>query len=266
MRVGVSTASLFLRCDNEDAVQTLDGLGVQTAEVFLTSFGEYKPSFAELLKERKGGLDIHSVHILNTQLEPQLFNRHPRVERDSYEILDGVMRSAQILGAKYYTFHGGARFKKASRDPKNDNFARLGECMAKIFDFCLGYGVTLCLENVEWSTYNRPEVFSRIREYVPQLKGVLDVKQARLAGHGYLPYLQEMGENISTVHVSDVRENGKMCLPGQGIFDFETLIRRLVDVGYDGPLLIEAYKDDYGELIELKRACEYLQEILYKIQ
>ena len=55
-------------------------------------------------------------------------------------------------------------------------------------------------------------------------------------------------------------------MPGQGTFDFETLLRRLVDVGYDGPLLIEAYKDDYGELIELKQACEYLQEILYKIQ
>ena len=45
--VGVSTASLFLRHDNEEAVQVLDGLGVGVAEVFLTTFSEYKPAFAK---------------------------------------------------------------------------------------------------------------------------------------------------------------------------------------------------------------------------
>ena len=266
MTVGVSTASLFLRQDNEDAVATLNAMGIPVAEVFLTSFGEYSPSFAQLLSQRKGGLSIHSVHVLNTQIEPQLFNAHARVQKDSYAILEDVMQSAQILGAKYYTFHGGARFKKASRNPANDNFPRLGECIGRAFDFCKSHGVTLCLENVEWSTYNRPGVFSQIRRYVPELKGVLDVKQARLSGFGYQQYLNEMGENIATVHLSDVRENGKMCLPGRGIFDFETLLKQLRDVGYRGPLLIEAYKDDYQKEQDLQISCEYLQEILYKMK
>lgn len=266
MTVGVSTASLFLRQDNEDAVATLNSLGVSTAEVFLTSFGEYSPTFAQTLKERKGELCVHSVHVLNTQIEPQLFNAHPRVQKDSYAILGEVMQSAQILGAKYYTFHGGARFKKASRNPENDRFPRLGECIGRAFDFCQNYGVTLCLENVEWATYNRPGVFSEIRRYVPNLKGVLDVKQARISGYCYEEYLNEMGENIATVHLSDVQKNGKMCLPGQGGFDFETLMKRLLDVGFNGALLIEAYKDDYQEIEDLRKACEYLQEILYKMK
>lgn len=99
MKVGVSTASLFLRQDNEDAVATLNALGVEVAEVFLTSFSEYKPSFGRLLAERKGELCVHSVHILNTQIEPQLFNRHHRVREDSYAALADVMTTAQILGA-----------------------------------------------------------------------------------------------------------------------------------------------------------------------
>ena len=103
-----------------------------------------------------------------------------------------------------------------------------------------------------------------MKKYAPDLKGVLDIKQARISGAPYEEYLQEMGESIATVHLSDVREDGKMCLPGQGKFDFETLIKRLLDVGFDGPMLIEAYKDDYQEVIELKRACEFLQEKLYK--
>ncbi len=265
MKVGVSTASLFLRMDNEDAVAQLDALGIEIAEVFLTSFHEYNPAFAELVNQRKGALKVHSVHILNTQIEPQLFNRHHRVREDSFALLGQVMRSAQILGAKHYTFHGGARFKKASRDPKNDDFARIGTCLQEIADFCKRYGVALCLENVEWSTYNRPQIFSAMQEYVPDLKGVLDIKQARISGVDYLAYLQEMGENIATVHLSDITAEGKMCLPGKGVFDFERLIKQLKDVGFDGALLIEAYKDDYKEMQELQTSCDFLKEIVYKI-
>ena len=265
MRVGVSTASLFLRYDNEDAVALLHRMGVELAEVFLTSFSEYRPEFATLLKARKGNVKVHSVHVLNTQIEPQLFNRHHRAKGDSFAILGEVMRSAQILGAEHYTFHGGARFKKASRDPKNDDLPRIGGCLQEIARFCAGYGVALCLENVEWSTYNRPGVFAALKDYVPTLKGVLDIKQARISGFGYQPYLEEMGDRIATVHLSDVREDGKMCLPGQGVFDFETLLKRLKDVGCDAPLLLEAYQNDYNDVEELQKSCEFLQEILYKI-
>jgi len=55
-----------------------------------------------------------------------------------------------------------------------------------------------------------------------------------------------------------------MCLPGRGTFDFDTLIRRLKDVGFDGALLIEVYTKDYGQETELKTACDYLDELLYK--
>ena len=265
MRVGVSTASLFLRFDNEDSVQVLNKLGVDVAEVFLTSFCEYKPTFAQLLKERKGNLDIHSVHILNTQVEPQLFNANGRVRQDSFAILEEVLASACILGAKYYTFHGGARFKKASRNPDNDDFQKMGRYVAEAADFCQRRGVELCLENVEWSTYNRPGVFSKIQAYAPNIKGVLDIKQARISGWPYEEYLDEMGGNIATVHLSDVCEDGKMCLPGKGTFDFETLLKRLRDVGFDGALIVEAYKNDYKNVEELKESCDFLKEILYKM-
>jgi sugar phosphate isomerase/epimerase len=121
------------------------------------------------------------------------------------------------------------------------------------------------LENVEWSTYNRPGVFAKLQEYVPDLKGVLDIKQARISSFGYQPYLEEMGDRIATVHLSDIREDGKMCLPGRGVFDFEELIKRLRNAGCQAPLLIEAYKDDYNDVEELQKSCEFLQEILYKI-
>lgn len=264
MQTGVSTASLFLRKNNEEALPLLENLGVKTVEVFLTSFSEYGYPFADLLKEKKGGLSVNSVHDLNTEFEPQLFNAHPRVKADAYGWLEKVLQSANALSAPYYTFHGTARVKRAARVFGADNFPKMIEGFSELLTFCRVHGVRLCLENVEWSTYNRPGVFSVLAEALPDLRGVLDIKQARISGYPYEEYLTEMGARLAYAHVSDINNDGKICLPGKGNFDFDTLVKRLKDVGFDGALLVEVYTGDYGDERELKQSCDFLNEILYK--
>ncbi len=264
MRTGVSTASLFLRKNNEEALPLLNILGVRAAEVFLTSFSEYDEEFGRLLNSVKGELELFSSHVLNTQFEPQLFAAHERVRADAYAWLERALKAMRAFGASHYTFHGTARVKKASRSGVNDDFDVMRKNFRLIFELCKQYGVKLCLENVEWSTYNRVGVFSEIRREVPELGGVLDIKQARISGTPYEEYLSEMGENLTHVHISDMDENEKMRLPCMGLFDFSTLIDRLKDVGFDGPLLIEAYTNDYKDESELKISAERITELLYK--
>ena len=264
MQAGVSTASLFLRKYNEEALPLLCDLGVPCAEVFLTTYCEYEESYARMLVEKKGNIRLNSVHILNTQFEPQLFGAHPRVKADAFALLNKVLRCANILGTPYYTFHGTARVKRASRSGKRDNFPAMLRAFQEISNTCQSHGVTLCLENVEWATYNREGVFQIIAKEVPDLKGVLDIKQARISGVPYEKYLLEMNDRLAYVHLSDIDNQGKMCLPGRGVFDFDTLILQLKDIGFNGDLLIEVYADDYREEIELKHACDFLNERLYK--
>ena len=133
MQVGISTASLFLRRNNEEALPLFSEWGVPCAEVFLTSFCEYAPSFAEQLAANRGTTRIHSVHVLNTQYEPQLYAEHPRVLSDAYGWLEQVMQSAKIMGAKHYTFHGIARLKRTFRE----NFPRFAAETKKIFNYAL---------------------------------------------------------------------------------------------------------------------------------
>lgn len=256
MKVGISTASLFGRLYNEDALPLLNEWHVTTAEVFLTSFSEYEPDFARTLAGRKGELNAYSVHVLNTQFEPQLYNDHPRVKADAYAWLEKAMRSARILGAERYTFHGPARLKRTYKE----DIPRIGRLTQEIFSFCKRFGVTLCYENVEWAFVNRTGIFSELVKYCPALLGVLDIKQARLSGYDYREYLAEMGSRISHVHVSDVDAEGRMCLPGRGAFDFDELFRRLADVGFRGPVLIENYGRDYKELKEIKDSLDFLSE------
>ena len=259
---GVSTASLFLREYNEDALNVLNGLGVKSTEIFLTTFSEYTEDFARLLLSRKGKLEVNSVHLLNTQFEPQLFGQHPRSKADAFKILDGAMASAHIFGAKRYTFHAITRLKKNSAP---SDYKKLGASFCEIASACAEHGVKLCLENVHWALYNEPGIFKKIRAYCPQLLGVLDVKQARLSCYPYQMYIKDMEGCISHVHLSDVNERGKICLPGTGVFDFEECLRRLKDAGFDGAALIEVYANDYGDYRELRRACDYIDEIIYKI-
>ena len=259
---GVSTASLFCRRMNEDAVAALDALGIRCAEVFLTTYSEYGERFAREIVARKGGLRVHSVHVLNTQFEPQLFGAHPRAKADAFAMLRTAMEGARIMGAQYYTFHAVSRLKKNASPIDAD---KTGARMCEVAAACAEHKVTLCLENVHWALYNEPGIFSALKARCPALHGVLDIKQARLSGYPYPMYIKDMEGSIAHVHISDVGEDGKMCLPGQGITDFSQLIARLLDAGFDGALLIEVYPGDFAAEEELRRSCEYVEELVYKL-
>ena len=262
MEVGVSTASLFKRAYNEDAVKILDKIDAKVCEVFLGTYSEYKPSFAQKVKENLGGLQVHSIHTLNTHFEPQLFAYNPRAIDDAYEIMKNCMLSAQILGAKYYTLHGIARFKKGA---KYTNYPDIANKLAKLNEFCQNYGVEVCLENVEWAYYNHVGFFTEICKHNKNIKTCLDIKQARVSGDSYIDYINEMQNSIKTVHLSDYNNVGKICLPGSGEFDFEDLFKRLKSVGFDGNMLIEVYYEDYNSVDEIKESLNYLRELKYKI-
>ncbi len=262
MQTGISTASLFSRFNTENALKELNINGVQTAEVFLESYCEYNKKFGKLLKKNKGDVNVHSVHTLTTQFEPQLYSMNLRAQADSFKLLDRAMQAAEVLGAKYYTFHGGARFKKT---PINIDFDRTASLTQKIIDVCSSHGVSLAYENVHWGYYNYIGFFSEIRKRTHGLKGTFDIKQARQSGIDYLEYVKEMGKDIVTAHISDVDENGKMCLPGRGVTDFNRVFSALNDVGFDGAILLEVYPSDFKELPELYQSLDYINSIAQKI-
>lgn len=257
MDIGISTASLFKRQYNEDSLITLNELDARVVEIFLGSYCEYTSEFANLLKERKGNLKVHSIHTLNTHFEPQLFADNPRAINDAYKILENCLNTANTLGAKNYTLHGIARFKK---DILYNNYDVIGKKFEKLNDFCSSKGINLCLENVEWAYYNHVGFYTQILKYCKNLKTCLDVKQARVSGDSYVDYINEMQNSIQTVHLSDVDDLGKICVPGKGVFDFDDLFKRLRGVNFDGAMLIEVYSNNYGEISELKDGLNFLRD------
>lgn len=262
MQVGISTATLFGRFVTEDALEFLAKNKIDCAEVFLESFCAYSDAYGKLIAKKKDQTAVHSVHVLTTQYEPQLYSLNERAKADSFKILDMAMSSAEQFGARYYTFHGGARFKKT---PFKIDFERVGAITQKVIDCAKKHGITLAYENVHWGYYNYIGFFKELKKRTVGLKGTLDIKQARQSGISYIDYLNEMQGDIVTVHLSDIDSNGKMRLPLKGITDFNELFLRLNDVGFDGALLIEAYTSDYDSLQELLECRDNLDNLASKI-
>ena len=261
MKIGVSTASLFLDLNTEDATSYLADNKVDVSEAFLTAFCEYDESFANLLNKNRKDMTFNSIHALTTQFEPQLYSKNPRALEGAYYVLEKVLKAGEIIGAKNYTFHGYARIKRA---PLSINYDECAFFTQAIIDRCKNHGLSLAYENVHWCYYNYIGFFNEIKKRCPDLKGTLDIKQARQSGIDYSEFLSEMGSSIATVHISDVGNDGKMCLPTRGTFNFDEMFSRLSDVGFDGAVLIEAYRKDFDKREELLSVLDDLKGIASK--
>lgn len=261
MEIGISTASFFGRELTEDTFDIVKDLGFRTCEVFLTTFSEYREDFAKLINERKNGLEIYSVHTLNQQFEPELYNMMPRTREDCEYFFKQAARAAGILGARSYTFHGPARLRGRCYAFDYQRLGTRTEELCKILA-AEGNGCELAYENVGWAFFFNPEYFARLREISPSVKACLDIKQAMQAGLHAFDFLDCVKDRLINVHLCDYDETGQLSVPGKGNFDFVELFVRLADIGYDGPLMMELYSKNYNNYNEIGEGREYLMECL----
>ena len=259
MRAGLSTATFFGKSLTENSLTLIQDMGVGDVEVFLTTFSEYTRSFAELLNSVKGNLNIHSVHTLTNQFEPQLSNRAERTRTDALNVFRGIADTMKLLGAKNYTFHGTSVIKRNQRV----DYPWHGKCVSALCDILGEFGAVLAYENVHWAYYKSPGFLTKLSEFAPKIGATLDIKQAMQADEDYRDFLPEMCGRLRTVHICDYTPD-RLCPPGKGNFDFGEMVERLADIGYDGPLMIELYANDYGDFEEVKQSVEYIDEIIYK--
>ncbi len=280
MKIGISTATFFGKILTENALECISNCGIDVAEVFLTTFSEYKDSFTEKLAENLHGVEVFSVHSLNNHYEPELFNTVSRTREDAEEIFDMVCRGAERMGAKYYTFHGPSMLK--IRNYSLD-YERIGNVFNSLNERALKYGIELSYENVSWAFFNKPEFYTEISKYVHNIKGCLDIKQAMQSyrsNNGIAPdarlntkqlielknytysFIDTMADGLVNVHLCDYDEYGKLCIPNKGIFDFAGLVDKLRSVGYSNNLMLELYSKDYNSISDITNCIEYLQEII----
>lgn len=256
MITGLSTASMFGSGLLEENLREIGKHGIRHVEVFLNTFSEYEPAYARQLRQIADdfGICIHSVHPHGVQFEPQLFYGYDRTVNDAFGMFEKVLAAAKLLGAKAYIFHGGLFYKPAPQH--QHNFERIGQVLDRAVELAAQYDIVLAYENVHWCWFCSPDFGERILEHVhsKKLAFTLDIKQAAQSGIDPLQYLKMMQGRLANVHICDFihEPNGlRTCLPFHGEMDFYALKKALLEAGYQGPVMLEVYRNDYADEQEL---------------
>lgn len=267
LQIGISTACFYSRMFTEEALKVIGSFGASVCEVFLDSYCEYEPDFADLLAQtaQEQGLKIVSMHAMSSQFEPQLFALGQRQREDANQLFLKVLKAGERLGARNYVLHGPATLRGAL---KNADLERIGPIASRLADIAADYGIRLCWENVSWCLFHEPQFAQQIVEHChsSNLYFTLDIKQAIRAGYDPLAFLATMGSRIAHVHLCDYKKNEQGALslemPGQGNFDFGQLSRELNAIGYRGDAILEVYSDGYDGLDEVFEGWKHLKSIM----
>jgi len=256
LQLGLSTAAFYGKWETEEAAEQIAKLPLDCAEVFLQSDSECTADFAALVKQNLGDVRCTSVHPLGGY-ENYMAGRPQRQVQDAFAHFERVMEAGQELGARVFVYHGR---NTPLLSPLPWDLEWNKRAIAPMCEMAEKRGMAIGWENVYWCQLTEPERVLEARVALPQVRFTLDIKQAMRANCDPIEFVYAMGDRLCNVHVCDWRENGTLCLPGEGVFDFDALFAALKEVRYDGPVIMEPYYRliESGEALE--RSIAFMRE------
>ncbi|MBR6788255.1 MAG: sugar phosphate isomerase/epimerase [Clostridia bacterium] len=260
MNLGISTASLYTKFATENCFSALRDIGVDTTEVFFSSFSEYEKGFVDALVTRQNGMKVHSVHAVSNQFEGELFAKTQRVRDDAEQLFRKICYGANALGAKYYTFHGPLSLKKSPSTVSDPG--EIAEHFNRLSIIARTYGVTIAVENVHYCKFSTPEIIKSVLKACPSLMATVDVKHALYSGYDPIRFIDAVQDRLVTLHVNDVDRDDNTALPGKGRFNFEKFFKEVSKRDIHSTVLIEAYPKDFTYMTEIADSYKYLKEII----
>lgn len=140
------------------------------------------------------------------------------------------------------------------------------QCLAPrldaVADYLAGEGIRMAYHHHMGTPIQSTDDVARLMDSTgPDVGLLFDTGHCRFAGGEPLDWLDRWGERVVHVHCKDVREfviarsrnrnasfldsvvDGVFAIPGDGDLDFEAVMSRLVALGYDGWLIVEAEQD-----------------------
>lgn len=264
MRCGISTACMYPQ-DTSQSLHQLTAMRPGLLEVFLNTFRELDETYISTLQETLAATQsrLTSLHPFSSGFEPFLFfTEYEGRFEDGVKLYRRFFEVCRQLGAPLLVLHGDYRAKPGDMKFYASRFAALAKIGAE------EYGITLAQENVDRCRCGLPENILLLREYTGDtVKFVLDVKQARRAEQDVFQIVQAMGpENICHLHLSDELQGKSCALPGQGTFDFETMLRYLWKNGCRANAVIELYRDGFDTPQQLVQAADWVDTLMQKIE
>ncbi|GMQ62995.1 sugar phosphate isomerase/epimerase family protein [Vallitalea maricola] len=125
---------------------------------------------------------------------------------------------------------------------------------------CQEMGVKLNLHNHIWEFENDGYIFKNLVEYAPNLNLGLDLGWVYASGFNPIEVVENHANRISYVHLRDINENNEFVDLGEGIIDFNKLLKVLRNtLGEDGWAVVE-YEHGEQDINRYIRAYNFLEK------
>ena len=184
------------------------------------------------------------------------FSTYERRFSDILEYQKRYFEAMNILGAEIFVFHGLRKDVKLPMDFYIERYMGLVN-LGKEF------GITVAQENVARCESGSLEFLKQlVQETGKDVKFVLDVKQAVRCGYDPLRFVDELGENIAHIHLSDHGVNGDCLLLGEGNFNLNKFIDKLIKKEYNGSIILEFYRGAFNEINELTDNVNVVDDVI----
>ncbi len=255
MNIGISLACFYPKVP-EEVVSIANEIGVKQCEIFLNTLSEIDTDYLYFLRKKcdEAGIEVYSIHPFTSAIENYLFFMpYQRRIDDAKKFYRQYADAAHILGAKVINIHG-------DRGLALEDYEGFRSCLSPLLELQAETGIIYSLENVYFNSVNHPEVISKLRYDLPEIRFTFDIKQAHKGGQDPYAVLEAMGSSIVNFHINDFNDEHICLLPGEGEMDYRRIFSMLNLVSYDGPALIEVYKNNFDDIDQMKKSKNYLEK------
>jgi len=259
----ISCSTLFFwEYTIEEIADIFKDIGLKGMEFFPENPEFWERRFDEdYIKEIKSVLSKFylTIHAPYIELNPSSTNHH--IQEATIKETFWAINLANFLRAEVLTIHPGRRPTK--RPPTKKEYEKFYHYL----DVCTKYAeeksTLLSLENmpklVNYICHSVEEIKQIIKQYGLGL--TLDFAHAKENAERFI---DELHEHIKNTHISGVCDGREHFSLHNSQIDFSTSIKKLIDYGYNGSLVIEINDLNYNrELSKEEKISELLKEIEY---
>ncbi len=196
----------------------------------------------EILRATEGsGVAVRSV-CADYLMEAPLHHTDDSVAAKSRSIVGRLLDSGATLGVTDIVIPCVDQSSLADQGAEG----RLVRALTPLVDTAHEKGINLSLE-----TDLPPDRFASLLERFNSLRVTANYDTGNSAALGYDPAeeIAAYGERISDIHIKDRVRNGGSVALGTGDADFDAFFGALRKVGFTGPFILQAFRDDEGKEI-----------------
>ena len=232
-RLGVSTPKEI----DEEMFKLYSEAGIEQMEVSVNKEQSEALDYGALIEwSKKYGVELYSFHLPFMPFD-QIDISRPDIAEKSVEYLKGYIENGTKIGIDKYIIHPSGEPIAEEDRPMRMELSK--KSLSALAEYAHERGAVICVENLPRTCLGRDSKdILELLSANDKLVACFDTNH--LLGEDPLEFINAVGKKIVTLHVSDYDfKNERHWLPGEGMVDWNSILKTLSKINYSGSWLYE---------------------------